>query len=101
MAISFGERRMANGEWRMAIRTAALFATHHSPFALGIDVELHALRQRQGSAEIDRVGGPAHIGLPGVGAGLAAAAGLLLAAEGAADLGAGRADVAVGDAAIG
>ena len=63
--------------------------------------KLHALRQRQGRAVVDGVGGAAHIGLPGVGAGLAAAAGFLLAAEGAADLGAGRADVDVGDAAVG
>src|SRR5256885_12604550 len=46
------------------------------------------------------VGGAAHVGLPRVGAGFAAAAGLLLAPEGAADLGARGADVDVGDAAI-
>jgi hypothetical protein len=49
---------------------------------------------------VDRVGLAAHVGLPGVGAGLAAAAGVLLAAEGAADLGAAGADVHVGDAAV-
>jgi hypothetical protein len=52
-------------------------------------------------AVVDRVGRAAHVALPGVGAGLAAAAGLLLAAERAADLGARRADVDVGDAAVG
>ena len=60
-----------------------------------------ALRQRQRLGVVHRVGGAAHIGLPGVGAGLAAAAGFLLAAEGAADLGARGADVDVGDAAVG
>ena len=50
---------------------------------------------------VHRVGGAAHVGLPGVRAGLAAAAGLFLAAERAADLRAGRADVDVGDAAVG
>src|SRR5690606_28008255 len=42
----------------------------------------------------------AHVGLPRVAAGLAAAARVLLAAEGAADLGAAGADVHVGDAAV-
>ena len=65
------------------------------------DVELDALRERQRGAVVDGVGGAAHVGLPGIGAGFAAAAGFLLAAEGAADLGAGRADVDVGDAAVG
>jgi two-component system sensor histidine kinase PhoQ len=51
-------------------------------------------------APVDGVGLPAHVGLPGVRAGLAAAAGVLLAAEGAADLGARGADVHVGDAAV-
>src|SRR5208282_5049922 len=46
------------------------------------------------------VGGAAHIGLPGVGARFTAPAGLLLAAEGAADLGARRTDVHIGDAAV-
>ena len=49
---------------------------------------------------VDGAGLAAHVGLPGVGARLAAAAGLLLAAEGAADLGARGADVDVGDAAV-
>ena len=53
------------------------------------------------AAVVDGAGLAAHIGLPGVGAGFAPAAGLLLAAEGAADLGAGRADIHIGDAAIG
>ena len=45
-------------------------------------------------------GDAAHIGLPGIRAGLAAAARLLLAPEGAADLGAGGADVDIGNAAV-
>src|SRR6188472_671428 len=65
-----------------------------------LDGELDALRQRQVLAVVDRAGLPAHVGLPGVGARLAAAAGFLLAAEGAADLGARGADVDVGDAAV-
>jgi hypothetical protein len=52
-----------------------------------LNVEPHALRERKLHSEIDRVGGPTHIGLPHVGAGLATAAGLLLAAKGAPDLG--------------
>ena len=75
--------------------------THHSPLTLlSPDVEGHALRERQCLAVVDGVGGAAHIGLPGIGACLAAAAGFLLAAECAADLGARRADIDVGDAAI-
>src|SRR5688572_24504237 len=65
-----------------------------------LDVEGHALGQRQGGGVFDGVGGAAHVGLPAVGAGLAPAAGLLLAAEGAADLSAARTDVDVGDAAV-
>src|ERR1700739_3704823 len=63
--------------------------------------EAHALGQRQFGGVVDRVGGAPHVGLPRVGAGLPAAAGLLLAAERAADLGARRADVDVWDAAVG
>src|SRR5688572_25624652 len=65
-----------------------------------LDVELHALGERQLLAVVDGVGGAAHISLPGIRARLAAAAGFLLAAESAADLGAGGADVDIGDAAI-
>jgi hypothetical protein len=59
-----------------------------------------ALRERQVAAVVESAGLAAHVGLPGVGAGLATAAGLFLAAEGAADLGSGGADVDVGDAAV-
>src|SRR5918994_449515 len=69
--------------------------------SLSLNGELDALRQRQGRAVVEGVRGPAHVALPGTRAGLAATARLLLASEGAADLGAGRADVHVGDAAIG
>ena len=58
------------------------------------------LRQRQRVRPVDRVRLPAHVGFPRVGSGLAAAAGFLFAAERAADLGARRADVDVGDAAV-
>ena len=63
-------------------------------------VEVDALRERQLAAPVDRAGLAAHVGLPGVRARLAPAAGVLLAAERAADLGAGGADVDVGDAAV-
>src|SRR5260370_1205910 len=64
------------------------------------DIEPHALRERKLRPEIDRVGGATHVSLPGIGAGLAAAAGLLLAPKGAADLRSRRPDVHVGDAAV-
>src|SRR5690606_36789760 len=63
------------------------------------EVELDALGQRQRVGVVDGVGLAAHVGAPRVRTRLAATAGLLLAAEGAADLGAGGADVVVGDAA--
>src|SRR5690606_13309871 len=62
--------------------------------------ELDALRERQFARIIDGVGGAPHVVLPGIRAGLAAAAGFFLAAERAADLGARGADVDVGDAAV-
>src|SRR6478609_9414837 len=65
------------------------------------DVELHALGERQLAAVVDRVGRAAHVRLPAVRARFASAAGFLLAAERAADLGARRADVDVRDAAVG
>ena len=70
------------------------------PYRSLFNVEPDALRERKLHPEIDRVGGPTHIGLPHVGAGLATAASLLLAAKGAADLGSGRPNVHVGDAAV-
>ena len=65
------------------------------------DVEADALGERKVGAVVDGVGGAAHVLLPGVGAGFAAAAGFFFAAEGSADLCAGGADVDVGDAAVG
>lgn len=62
--------------------------------------ELDTLRQRQFRRVVNRVGGPPHVGLPRVGARLAAAAGFFLAAEGPANLGAAGADVHVRDAAV-
>src|SRR5882757_8578812 len=64
------------------------------------DFELDPLCERQVGAPVDRVGLAPHVGFPGVGAGLAAAAGVLLAAEGATDFGAGGADVDVGDTTV-
>src|ERR1035438_3457866 len=64
------------------------------------NIERDALSQLHLPAEVDGGGLAAHVGLPGVGPAFAAAAGLLLAAKGAADLGAAGARVHVGDAAI-
>ena len=66
-----------------------------------VDVEDDTLGEGKGLAVVDGVGGAAHVGLPSVGAGFAAASGLFFAAKGTADLGAGRADINVGDAAVG
>src|SRR5690606_12059806 len=71
-----------------------------NPYMGSSEVELDALRQRQRVRPVDGVGLPAHIGPPRIRARFPATAGFLLAAEGAADLGAGGADVDVGDAAV-
>ena len=63
--------------------------------------ETDVLGECQAAGVVDGVGGRPHVGAPGVRAGFAAAAGLLLAAERATDLGAGGADVDVGDSAVG
>src|SRR5688572_33007498 len=63
-------------------------------------VELNPLGERQVGAVIDGVGRAPHIGAPAVRTALAAAAGILLAAERAADLCARRTNVDVGDPAI-
>src|SRR3981081_2503499 len=65
-----------------------------------LDIEPHALRKRQLFSIAYRVGGPAHVGLPAVGARFAPSPGFFFAAEGAADLGSGGSDVDVGDAAV-
>src|SRR5690606_25316481 len=67
---------------------------------LSSDVELDALGQRQRVGVVDGIRLPAHIGTPRVRARFAATAGVLLAAEGAADLRTRGADVDVGDAAV-
>src|SRR5262249_8531667 len=64
------------------------------------NIERHALGERERAAEVDRVGGAAHVSLPGIGAGFTAAAALLFAAERAANLGSSRPDVDIGDAAV-
>src|SRR6185312_8700277 len=61
----------------------------------GLQVELDPLRQRQRVGVVDGVGLAAHVDLPCIRAGLATAAGFLLAAERAADLRARGADVDV------
>ena len=60
-----------------------------------------ALGQGQFAGPVDRVGLAAHIGFPGIGAGLTAAAGIFFAAKSAADFRAAGADVDIGDAAVG
>src|SRR5664279_1450530 len=62
--------------------------------------KLDALRERQFATPVDRVGLATHVGLPGVGPGLATAPCFLFTAERTADFGAGRSDVDVGDAAV-
>ena len=74
------------GRARRCARRAA--ASGPRDRGLGRDLELDPLRQRQGRAPVDGVRLTAHVRLPGIGAGLAAAAGVLLAAEGTSDLGA-------------
>src|SRR3954468_3842825 len=63
-------------------------------------VEFDALRQGEGVAVVDGAGLAAHVGFPGVGARLAAAARRLLAPEGTADLGTRGTDVDVSDPAV-
>ena len=65
-----------------------------------VAAELNSLGQRQFGRKVDRVRLPAHVHLPRIAPALAAAAGFLLAAERAADFGAARPGVHVGDAAI-
>jgi hypothetical protein len=69
-------------------------------FRLILNVEPYALCEWELRPEIDRVGGPTHVGFPRVGAGLTVPACLLFAAKGTADLGSRRPNVHVGDAAV-
>ena len=62
--------------------------------------ELYSLSKGQLRAVVDRVGLAAHVGFPGVGAGLPPAARFLLTAESPPDLRAARADVHIGNSAI-
>src|SRR5688500_12591260 len=68
--------------------------------AIAVHIEAYSLGQGQIFAPIDGVRLAPHVGLPGIGAGLTAAAGVFLTAERAADFSSGSADVDVGDAAI-
>src|SRR5262249_51747528 len=68
--------------------------------ASATSAERDALRQWKVLRVIDRHRLAAHIHLPGIAATFPSAAGFLFATEGAADFGAARADVHVGDAAI-
>src|SRR5688572_8232385 len=86
------------GPCRSAARVRA--RRYRDACRLPSELEPDSLGERQFAAVVDGIGGAAHVGLPGIRAGLTAAAGFLLAAERAADLGAARADVDVDDAAV-
>src|SRR5438552_2220790 len=79
-----------------------LVGRHAWPKAVPIlaNIKLYALGERKVVAEIDGAGDPAHVRLPSVGAGLAPAAGFLLAAKCAPNLRARRSYIGVCDAAI-
>src|SRR5437773_5913834 len=68
---------------------------------LGLDVELHTLREDDLRAVVHRARLAAHVRLPRVRSSLSSTAGQLLATEGATDLGAARACVHVRDAGVG
>src|SRR5579862_1806292 len=68
--------------------------------ARSLHSELDSLRQRQLRRPINGVGLAAHVGFPGIAAGFAASAGLLLPAKGAPNLSAAGADIDIGNAAI-
>src|SRR3954453_5844474 len=84
------------------VRSCVLVTVVAAPIdvTLPSDGEVHSLGERQLAGVVDRVGGSPHVGAPGVGPGLAAAAGVLLSSEGTSDLGPRRADVDVDDAAV-
>src|SRR5687768_13999822 len=65
------------------------------------DLKFNPLRQGERIGIVYRIGGPAHVGVPGVGAGLPPTAGFLFATERPADFGAAGADVHIRDPAIG
>ena len=71
---------------------------HRATFVAG--AELNTLRQRQLAREIDGVGLAPHVLLPAIASALAAAAGFFFAAECAADFGATRSRVHIGDSTI-
>src|SRR5438874_2161914 len=62
--------------------------------------ELDPLRQRQFGRPVDGCSLAAHVGFPRIAAGFAAAAGVLLAAECAADFRSAGADIHIGDTAV-
>src|SRR6202171_6659060 len=67
---------------------------------LGCGLDLDPLRERQLTAPVHGIGLAAHVRLPGIGARLAAAAGILFTTEGAADFGARGAEIDVGETAV-
>ena len=74
--------------------------TQHQSTQVHRLLKLDTLRERQLLGVVDGAGGAAHVLLPRVRPGLAAAARRLLAAERAADLGPRRRDVDVDDSAV-
>ena len=65
-----------------------------------LQIELDALSQRELSTPVEGVGLTAHVGSPGVTAGLSSSAGVLFTSEGTANFGAAGADVDVGYSAV-
>jgi len=70
------------------------------PHPTVLQIKFNPLGQGQRAAPVDGVGLPPHVGPPGIGAGLATAAGLFFATESPSDFSARGADVDIGDAAI-
>ena len=66
----------------------------------GLHLEFDALRQRQGAAVVDRVGGTAHIRFPRIRAGFTTATSFFFAAKNTANFSPTGANVDVGNAAV-
>src|SRR5919106_4250501 len=79
-------------------------AAQRNPALLNSSILEHepdALREGQRGAVINGIGRSAHVALPSIRARFAAAARLFLSTERTADLGARRAEIDIGDAAVG
>src|SRR5690606_21797221 len=105
------ERRGAKAVWRLTsdAKGLALFILSRSLIRSGApppcpgcrsEAKVDPLRQGQLPGIVDGIGLSSHIGFPGIASAFPAPAGFFLAAECAADLRTGSADVHVGDTAI-